>query len=85
MPHYRIYSTGADDHISAPPIVVECADDQEAIQKAQQAVNGKAVELWQGERLIVRFPTDEPKWARAGHWHRRLAGALAELPVGANR
>jgi hypothetical protein len=33
----------------------------EAIQRAQQAVNGKAVELWQGDRLIVRFPSDEPK------------------------
>jgi hypothetical protein len=61
MPHYRIYSTTAETHISAPPIIVECADDQEAIQKAQQAVNGEAIELWQGERLIVRFPGDEPK------------------------
>jgi hypothetical protein len=38
--------------------VVECGDDQEAIQKAQQAVNGEAVELWEGERFIIRFPSD---------------------------
>jgi hypothetical protein len=41
-----------------PPDVVECADDQEAIGKAAQAANGKAVELWNGPRLIVRFPRD---------------------------
>ena len=59
MPHYRIYVTITDDHVTAPPTVVECADDQEAICKAAQLTNGKAVELWQGARFIVRFPSDE--------------------------
>jgi hypothetical protein len=38
---------------------VECADEQEAIGKALQAANGKAVELWDGARLIARFPEDQ--------------------------
>jgi hypothetical protein len=46
-------------HISTPPEIVECADEQEAIGKAAQAANGKAVELWEGARLIVRFPQHE--------------------------
>ena len=45
--------------ISTPPEIVECADEQEAIGKAAQAANGKAVELWEGARLIVRFPQHE--------------------------
>jgi hypothetical protein len=58
MPQYRIYYTDRDGLHSVPPDVVECADDQEAIGKAAQAANGKAVELWNGPRLIVRFPRD---------------------------
>jgi hypothetical protein len=59
MPHYRIYVTTTDGHVGAPATVVECADDQEAIGKAAQLTNGKAVELWEGARFIVRFPSDE--------------------------
>jgi hypothetical protein len=61
MPSYRIYSLGQDRKIAAPPEVVECADEQEAIGKASQGVNGKAAELWLGARLIAYFPSDEPK------------------------
>jgi hypothetical protein len=42
MPHYRLYVTTADGHVTAP--VIECADDQEAIGKAAQLVDGQAVE-----------------------------------------
>jgi hypothetical protein len=59
MSQYRIYYVDTDGHNSAPPDVVECADDQEGIGKAAQATNGKAVELWDGARFIVRFPRDE--------------------------
>ena len=59
MPHYRVYFVADDGHISGPPQVIECADEQEAIGKAAQAANGKVVELWDGKRLIVRFPKDE--------------------------
>jgi hypothetical protein len=58
MPQYRIYYIEPDGHNSTPPDVVECADEQEAIGKAAQAANGKAVELWNGPHLIMRFPRD---------------------------
>jgi hypothetical protein len=48
-----------DGHISGPPHVIECEDDQEAIGKAVQYTNGKSVELWNGARFVVRFPKDE--------------------------
>jgi hypothetical protein len=56
MPHYRIYVTTTDGHITEPATLIECDDDQEAIGKAKQFVNGRAVELWEGARFIVRFP-----------------------------
>jgi hypothetical protein len=55
MPHYRIYVTTTDGHVTAPATVIECQDDQEAIGKAEQFVNGRPVELWEGARFIVRF------------------------------
>jgi hypothetical protein len=60
MPQYRIYSLGPDGKISGPAEVVECADEQDAIDKASQAANGKAAELWEGARFIAYFPSDEP-------------------------
>jgi hypothetical protein len=56
MAHYRIYVTTPDGHVTAPPTVFECDDDQEAIGKAAQFVDGQAIELWEGARFIIRFP-----------------------------
>ena len=61
MPHYRVYATTPDGHILGPAVVIECADDQEAIGQAAQMANGRAVELWDESRFIVRFPSDHPK------------------------
>lgn len=59
MPHYRVYVTTTDGHVTAPPTVIECADDPEAIGKVAQLTNGKCVELWEGKRFIVRLPSSE--------------------------
>jgi hypothetical protein len=59
VPHYRIYSVDPKGHILAPPEIVACADDQAAIQKAEQAVKGESVELWEGERFVARRPGNE--------------------------
>jgi hypothetical protein len=56
---YRIFRTTADGHILGPPDIIECTDDQEAIGKTAGLTNGKPVELWEGARLIVRFPSNE--------------------------
>jgi hypothetical protein len=56
MPRYRLYTVGSDGEINGPPEVVQCADEQEAIGEALQAVNGKKAELWDGERLVARLP-----------------------------
>ncbi len=59
MQHYRVYKTTNDRHILGPALVIECQDDQVAIRKAARAANGCAAELWEGTRLIVRFPGDD--------------------------
>jgi hypothetical protein len=60
MPEYRIYLTAADGRILGPAIVLECADDQEALEKTERTTKGNtALELWQGNRLVLRLPPDE--------------------------
>ena len=56
MPEYRIYTIGRYGHFSSAEDI-ECADDQEAIQKAQQAVSACDVELWERRRFIARLPS----------------------------
>jgi hypothetical protein len=54
MPEYRIYTLGFDGHaVNAEDI--ECADDREAIKKAQQTVNGRDAELWELGRFMGRL------------------------------
>ena len=60
MPEFRIYTIGRDGHFSDAKNI-ECADDQEAIQKAQQTLDGHDVELWQRDRFIVRRSSVPPK------------------------
>ncbi len=55
MPKYRVYFVDRTKHFSRPPEIVECDDDQEAIQKAKQLLDGLDVELWDGPRMVVRF------------------------------
>jgi hypothetical protein len=59
MPQYKIHSINHDGHVSAPAEIFECAEELEALVKLALAVNGKAAELWSGDRLIARFPGDE--------------------------
>ena len=56
MPQYRIYFIDRGAHISGPPEVIECADDQKATDKARQFIDGKDVELWREGHLIATFP-----------------------------
>ncbi len=54
MQEYRIYIIGSDGHFHNS-LPLECADDDTAIERARQFVNGHDVELWQRDRKIARF------------------------------
>jgi hypothetical protein len=54
MPEYRVYLVGPDGHfVGFEPLV--CLDDAEAAARAKRLVDGHDVELWSGERFVVRL------------------------------
>jgi hypothetical protein len=54
MAEYRAYIVGVDGHfIDFEPLI--CDDDDGAIEKAKRLVDGHDVELWRGERLVIRL------------------------------
>jgi hypothetical protein len=59
MGTYRFYVSGFGGHVVAPPKVVECPDDVAAIQQCRRYLDGKAIEVWQETRLIVKLEPDE--------------------------
>jgi len=56
MAEYRAYTVGHDGHfIGFEPLV--CADDVDAIEQAKRLVDGYDIELWSGDRLVIRLET----------------------------
>jgi hypothetical protein len=51
---YRAYVMGHDGHITAFR-AFRCADDSEAVVWAKQLVDGHDIELWSGERFVIRL------------------------------
>ena len=58
MNEYRAYIIGRDGHFASCR-AFRCADDTEAVAFARQLVDGQDVELWSGERFIVRLQSDD--------------------------
>jgi hypothetical protein len=54
MPDYRAFVIGPDGHVM-DRYDLACADDESAKEQAQQRVDGRDIELWQGERKIAVF------------------------------
>jgi hypothetical protein len=52
---YRIYTIGLDGHFANIQIA-ECADDKEVVEKALTQANGRAIEIWDHKRFVVRLP-----------------------------
>lgn len=60
MPQYRIYTLASGNRIVAPPDLIECATDAEAIREARILLDGLDVKVWQGARIVVRLrPSDK--------------------------
>jgi alkanesulfonate monooxygenase SsuD/methylene tetrahydromethanopterin reductase-like flavin-dependent oxidoreductase (luciferase family) len=55
---YRAFSVGADGHfVGFEPIV--CDTDDEAVERAKRLLDGRDVEVWCAERLVVRLTAKE--------------------------
>jgi hypothetical protein len=63
MPEYRVYQLDSCGHVDRPPDRFNCEDDEAAIARAKQLVDGRDVELWQLDRLVVRFESPHPNAA----------------------
>jgi hypothetical protein len=57
MPGYRLYIVGTDGRFSNVE-VIESANDQEAIEKSRQLIDGHDLELWDRGRRVARFSRD---------------------------
>ncbi|MGE9008173.1 hypothetical protein ACO2JO_06300 [Leptospira interrogans] len=51
---YYAYVIGEDGHIQKR-VVVHCDNDEEAMRRAEQLVDGHAIELWQEARKVATF------------------------------
>jgi hypothetical protein len=63
MQEYRAYIMGPDGHVQNR-VDLERNDEDEAIGLAGQLVDGRAVELWQLDRLIRTFKSHVTGLAR---------------------
>jgi hypothetical protein len=61
MHDYRIFTLDEKGRIAGPAMTLECVDDQAAVARAQQHVNGRAVEVWKGARMVVRLDPLHPQ------------------------
>jgi hypothetical protein len=52
--HYRAYQIGPDGRIKSGADL-DCADDEAAIEAAEQLVGEYDVELWQAKRMVARL------------------------------
>jgi hypothetical protein len=54
MADYRAFTVGSDGHfVGFEPIV--CDTDDQATEQAKQLLNGRDIEVWCAERLVVRL------------------------------
>jgi hypothetical protein len=54
MAEYRAYAVGIDGHFVSFEALV-CVDDVEAIDKAKCLIDGHNIELWSGDRFVIRL------------------------------
>jgi hypothetical protein len=55
---YKLYRLSAANRVKAPPIILDCADDIEAIREAGKYLEGGSVELWNGNKLIKKLESN---------------------------
>jgi hypothetical protein len=56
MPRYRAYQVDHEARVMGFPLVLDCADDEAAIERAKLGLDGGSyIEVWHGSRLVSRF------------------------------
>jgi hypothetical protein len=57
MKGFRAYIVGSDGHVTHR-VDLRCLDEEDAKRQAKRLVDGRAVELWDRDRKIIRFEPD---------------------------
>lgn len=60
MPDYRLYFLDQGGHIGGV-VEMACIDDVEAAELARAHNDGRAMELWNRDRKVVAFKSDETR------------------------
>ena len=55
MVDYRVYFVGSDGHF-VRFVGLSCSDDAEAVERARRLIEDQDIELWSGDRFIIRLP-----------------------------
>ncbi len=63
MRAYRLFFFDAAEHIRGWT-VLESQDDAEAVRMAEEKCDGRAMELWDRERLVHQFAADPTRTPR---------------------
>jgi hypothetical protein len=57
VPEYKIYRLNQHGKIDCPPEIVTSDHERDVLEAARElAAEGRDVEVWQGQRLVVHFP-----------------------------
>lgn len=62
MREYRFYVLDAEGHVFGPAQITGCSDDDDAIQKAAELLDKRAIEIWDGPRRVACLKPGEPVW-----------------------
>ena len=61
MALYRMYVLTDHDRIRVPPTIIDALDETAAVEEATLLLDGKAIEVWDQDRLVARLePTKRP-------------------------
>lgn len=58
---YRLYRFDRAGHITSPPQILQCSDDDAALVEAQKYLDGHALEIWREDMRIGRLPERDAK------------------------
>ena len=58
MPTYRVYMLSKDEHITRPPRLIACPNDESAVRNARRFLDGHVLEVWDEKRRIARLVPD---------------------------
>jgi len=57
--HYRAYPVDRSGHIAGAATDLTCDDDATAIEQAKSLVDGRDIEVWDGERLVIYLSKED--------------------------